>query len=225
MAANLQPWQPSALATPYMGGARMGGTRRRRVEPTDEWEQLKLLCRWPGRPPPATPGASLDIVPRWSVMPLSDRRFVRFSSSASGCDRSPSGSSACLSRLGIGHWVETRRRWRPHRTGSVGRGRAVSRRGFYVTCFRSAVAYLRTAGARQAGRPGSAPRWGWPAIRPARAPGPGRRFMLCLPRTGAARRRCRTRPPTPRASPRLARCWGRRGRFRRPLATPSARRC
>lgn len=25
----------------------MGGTRRRRVEPTDEWEQLKLLCRWP----------------------------------------------------------------------------------------------------------------------------------------------------------------------------------
>src|SRR5215217_8799168 len=47
MAANLQPWDPSALATPYMGGARMGGTRRRRVEPTDEWEQLKLLCRWP----------------------------------------------------------------------------------------------------------------------------------------------------------------------------------
>jgi hypothetical protein len=26
-----------------MGSAR----RRRRVEPTDEWEQLKLLCRWP----------------------------------------------------------------------------------------------------------------------------------------------------------------------------------
>ena len=25
----------------------MGGTRHRRVEPTDEWEQLKLLCRWP----------------------------------------------------------------------------------------------------------------------------------------------------------------------------------
>ena len=25
----------------------MGGTRRRRVDPTDEWEQLKLLCRWP----------------------------------------------------------------------------------------------------------------------------------------------------------------------------------
>ena len=25
----------------------MGGTRRRRVEPTDECEQLKLLCRWP----------------------------------------------------------------------------------------------------------------------------------------------------------------------------------
>ena len=25
----------------------MGGTRRRRVEPTDEWEHLKLLCRWP----------------------------------------------------------------------------------------------------------------------------------------------------------------------------------
>src|SRR5215211_7497944 len=47
MAANLQPWHPSALATPYMGRARMGGTRRRRVEPTDGWEQLKLLCRWP----------------------------------------------------------------------------------------------------------------------------------------------------------------------------------
>jgi hypothetical protein len=43
MAANLQPWHPSALATPYMGGARMGGTRRRRVEPTDEWEQLKQI--------------------------------------------------------------------------------------------------------------------------------------------------------------------------------------
>ena len=25
----------------------MGGTRRRRGEPSDEWEQLKLLCRWP----------------------------------------------------------------------------------------------------------------------------------------------------------------------------------
>ena len=23
------------------------GRRRRRVEPTQEWEQLKLLCRWP----------------------------------------------------------------------------------------------------------------------------------------------------------------------------------
>lgn len=23
------------------------GTRRRRIEPTDEWEQLALLCRWP----------------------------------------------------------------------------------------------------------------------------------------------------------------------------------
>ena len=22
-------------------------TRRRRVEPTDDWEQLALLCRWP----------------------------------------------------------------------------------------------------------------------------------------------------------------------------------
>ena len=27
-----------------MGDARR---RRRRVEPTDEWEQLELLCRWP----------------------------------------------------------------------------------------------------------------------------------------------------------------------------------
>jgi hypothetical protein len=25
----------------------MGGTRRSRVEPTDEWEQLRLLGRWP----------------------------------------------------------------------------------------------------------------------------------------------------------------------------------
>ncbi len=25
----------------------MGGTRRRRVDPTDEWEQLALLCSWP----------------------------------------------------------------------------------------------------------------------------------------------------------------------------------
>ncbi len=25
----------------------MGKTRRRRVEPTDDWEQLALLCRWP----------------------------------------------------------------------------------------------------------------------------------------------------------------------------------
>jgi len=25
----------------------MGGTKRRRVAPTDEWEQLALLCRWP----------------------------------------------------------------------------------------------------------------------------------------------------------------------------------
>ena len=26
----------------------MGGRRRRgRVEPTEEWEQLSLLCRWP----------------------------------------------------------------------------------------------------------------------------------------------------------------------------------
>lgn len=23
------------------------GTRRRRIQPTDEWEQLALLCRWP----------------------------------------------------------------------------------------------------------------------------------------------------------------------------------
>jgi Glyoxalase/Bleomycin resistance protein/Dioxygenase superfamily len=33
---------------------------------------------------------------------------------------------------------------------------------------------LRTAGARWAGRPGSSPRWGWPAIRPVRALCPGR---------------------------------------------------
>lgn len=25
----------------------MGGTKRRRVEPTDEWEQIELLCAWP----------------------------------------------------------------------------------------------------------------------------------------------------------------------------------
>lgn len=25
----------------------MGGTRRRRVEPTDEWEQIEPLCAWP----------------------------------------------------------------------------------------------------------------------------------------------------------------------------------
>lgn len=25
----------------------MSGTRRGRVDPTDEWEQLALLCRWP----------------------------------------------------------------------------------------------------------------------------------------------------------------------------------
>jgi hypothetical protein len=25
----------------------VAGRRRRRVEPTDEWEQLQLLCRWP----------------------------------------------------------------------------------------------------------------------------------------------------------------------------------
>ena len=33
---------------------------------------------------------------------------------------------------------------------------------------------FRTAGARWAGRPGSSPRWGWPAIRPGQAPCPGR---------------------------------------------------
>jgi hypothetical protein len=33
---------------------------------------------------------------------------------------------------------------------------------------------FRTAGARRAGRPGSSPRWGWPAIRPVRALCPGR---------------------------------------------------
>jgi HYR domain len=38
--------------------------------------------------------------------------------------------------------VETRHRWRPHRTGSGGRrGRPAPRWGIYVACFRSAVAY------------------------------------------------------------------------------------
>lgn len=32
----------------HIWGERMGGTRRRRrVEPTDEWEQIELLCAWP----------------------------------------------------------------------------------------------------------------------------------------------------------------------------------
>jgi hypothetical protein len=53
--------------------------------------------------------------------------------------------------------------------------------------------------------------------------GPCCRFTLCPFRTRAARRRCRTRLPTPSVLPRLACCWGRCcGRFRRPLATPSA---
>jgi hypothetical protein len=44
--------------------------------------------------------------------------------------------------------------------------------------------------------------------------GPYCRFTLCLFRRRAARRRCRTRLPTPRALPRLAWCWGRCcGRF------------
>jgi Xaa-Pro aminopeptidase len=49
------------------------------------------------------------------------------------------------------------------------------RGGIYGTCVRSSVASLRTAVARQAGKPGSAPRWGWSAIRPALAvpPFPG----------------------------------------------------
>jgi putative transposase len=28
-------------------GKKMSGRRRRRVEPTDDWEQLKLMCKWP----------------------------------------------------------------------------------------------------------------------------------------------------------------------------------
>src|SRR5215218_681322 len=71
--------------------------------------------------------------------------------------------------------VETRHRWRPHRTGSVGRrGRPAPRWGIYVTCFRSAVAPLRTADARRYGRLASSPRWWWRATPPARAPCPGR---------------------------------------------------
>jgi hypothetical protein len=55
--------------------------------------------------------------------------------------------------------------------------------------------------------------------RPTQAPGPGcggrlpsrdgsSRVMLCVPRTSAARRRRRTRLPTPRALPQLACCGG-----------------
>ena len=43
----------------------------------------------------------------------------------------------------------------------------------YVTCF-SRRWRLRTAGARWAGRPGSSPRWGWPASRPVQVLCPGR---------------------------------------------------
>jgi hypothetical protein len=69
--------------------------------------------------------------------------------------------------------VETRHRWRPHRTGSVGRrGRPAPRWGIYVTCFRSRP--FRTAGGRWAGRPGSLPPSGWTASRPVRARCPGR---------------------------------------------------
>jgi hypothetical protein len=115
--------------------------------------------------------------------------------------------------------VETRHRWRPHRTGSGGR--------------RGPPQARRAPASRRRRR-----RWCWSSVSwswfgrtgPPRSHrswlGPCRKFMLCLPRTRAARRRCHTRLPTPRASPRLARCWGRcRGRFRRPLATPSAQRC
>src|SRR5215217_7264928 len=39
---------PSSRGTALRGGKGMGENgRRRRVEPTDEWEQVELLCAWP----------------------------------------------------------------------------------------------------------------------------------------------------------------------------------
>jgi hypothetical protein len=45
---------PAAPASPGVaaawrseGAPEMGGRWRRRVEPTDEWEQIELLCGWP----------------------------------------------------------------------------------------------------------------------------------------------------------------------------------
>src|SRR5215211_3250112 len=39
---------PSSRGTALRGGKGMGENgRRRRVEPTDEWEQIELLCAWP----------------------------------------------------------------------------------------------------------------------------------------------------------------------------------
>jgi putative transposase len=32
--------------TSFSGGGSMGRRRRRRVDPTDDWEQLELLCAW-----------------------------------------------------------------------------------------------------------------------------------------------------------------------------------
>jgi putative transposase len=37
----------TAAAPRSEGGSRMGGRRQELIEPTEEWEQLALLCRWP----------------------------------------------------------------------------------------------------------------------------------------------------------------------------------
>jgi hypothetical protein len=166
------------VSLPTVGTARAVTGRRDRLPgcaPSPEPAAYPVRPgRWPGRPPPATPGASSDIVPRWSVMPFPDRRFVHFSSSASGRDRSPSGSPARLSRSRIGHRVETRHRRRP--TGQGPAVAAVVRPLDEVSMSRASGRPwpFRTAGARWAGRLGSSPRWEWPAIRPVRALCPGR---------------------------------------------------
>src|SRR5918994_2658316 len=51
--ARRQPSRhPSVPAAPQSeGGPNMGERRRRsRVEPTDDWEQLQILCAWPEQP-------------------------------------------------------------------------------------------------------------------------------------------------------------------------------